>query len=107
MKSTLITFIILILSTLTLFWLVLITEQFYRDITHLLSETSVQILNDNNPNDVIIELKYGRIRGIYKNESGLEFHQFLGIPYAKTPVNEVKVKIFIEYLNRALFSVKV
>ena len=89
MKLIFFGFILSIVFTFLYLFFLLLTENsnIYYKIVNQLFET-----NDKNvTKEVIIELKFGKIRGLYRNESGLEFYQFLGIPYAKAPIDEVIV----------------
>lgn len=101
MKFTLLNLTRKFIAGVALILLIYIVQNIFREVKDLWFENDEQILSFNESNDVIIELKYGRIRGSSVNESGLEFHQFLGIPYAKIPVDEVK--ICMNYTNVSLF----
>lgn len=44
--------------------------------------------------DTIVETGNGKLRGIIKeNFKGEKFHGFLGIPYAKPPVGDLRFKV--------------
>ncbi len=55
------------------------------------SEDDKCLDEENNSEFKIIETKYGKIRGIRKTEVGKDINVFLGIPYAKPPLDEVKI----------------
>lgn len=45
--------------------------------------------------DMIVEVQQGKLTGIKKNSvlSGKEFYGFLGIPYAKPPVGDLRFRV--------------
>lgn len=55
------------------------------------SEDDKCLDEENNSEFKIIETKYGKIRGVRKREVGKDINVFLGIPYAKPPLNEVTI----------------
>jgi len=78
-------FLLIILFTLVLIFIL----KFENSIDF--SEDDKCLDEENNSEFKIIETKYGKIRGIRKTEVGKDINVFLGIPYAKPPLNEVTI----------------
>lgn len=46
----------------------------------------------------VVEINYGKLKGkLRKNYKGEEIFAFLGVPYAKPPVGELRFKVSSEY----------
>lgn len=44
--------------------------------------------------DIIVEVKQGNVKGTKGNDYyGGDFYKFMGIPYAKAPVGELRFKV--------------
>lgn len=47
-----------------------------------------------NMDNAIVDTRYGKLRGIIKeNFKGEKFYGYLGIPYAKPPVGDLRFKV--------------
>lgn len=46
--------------------------------------------------DIIVEVQQGKIKGTTGNDYyGGDFYKFMGIPYAKAPVGELRFKVSV------------
>lgn len=52
----------------------------------------------------IVEVKQGKLLGVLeKNCNGNNFYAFRGIPYAESPVGDLKFKVFYQNLFTTIF----
>lgn len=85
------TYLLLLLSlifTLVVTILFIITLCIF-DLNIFKNVENFQNEENNDSNEVIIETKYGKVKGFRQKVFELEFNQFLNIPYAEPPIKEV------------------